>query len=565
MRTRVRPGRTARLRSSTPHGVALLGTVLLAGLLAAGPAGALGWPFSHARVLRVGTWHGIAGDYTDIQSAVDDAQPGDWILVAPGDYHEQGDRVHPLPGEASGGVVITTNGIHLRGMNRNQVIVDGTLPGAPPCSSDPADQDFGPIPIYNGPICTQGACGSPSAPLGRNGVLVFEADGVTVENLTACNFLAGSYGGGNQIWFNGGDGSGQIGMGSYYGAFLSATSTYWEEGEPQGEYGIFVSNAKGPGVITDTYASNMADSSYYIGACPDCNAWLLHAHAQNSALGYSGTNSGGHLVVAFSEWDQNKTGISTNSQNNDDAPSPQDGACPDGAKGLLGTDKCTFFIGNYIHDNNNPDVPGSGTAELGPVGTGMVVAGGRNDTIAWNRVQHNGSWALLLVPFPDTGSLDAISHCQGGEENPGGLLGALGVTCYYNDWGNQVYQNLLSGNGFFGNNTNGDLGDVSDLHDPGNCWHNNFDPAGVTSSPADLQTTNGTCGVPNQGSQLGDPLSVELICASGLIGPCPGLPGEPGYPQRTQVSLMPLPKERSMPDPCAGVPSNPWCPRRWFW
>jgi len=28
--------------------------------------------------------------FTTIQSAVDAATPGDWILIAPGDYHEEG-------------------------------------------------------------------------------------------------------------------------------------------------------------------------------------------------------------------------------------------------------------------------------------------------------------------------------------------------------------------------------------------------------------------------------------------------------------------------------------------
>ncbi len=502
------------------------------------------------RVLRVGTWRGVPGDYTTIQAAVDAASPGDWILVGPGDYHEQGDRLHSRGDEASGGVVVTTHDLHLRGMDRNRVVVDGTKPGAPRCSPAAADQDFGP-PAGDG------------RPLGRNGVLVLETDGVSVENLTACNFLNGAGGGGNEIWWNGGDGSGTIGMGRYLGQYLSATTTYWQEGRPQAEYGLFVSNARGPGLILHTYASNMADSSYYIGACPDCNAWLVDAHAQNSALGYSGTNSGGHLVVAFSEWDQNKTGISTNSQNNDDAPSPQSGACPDGEQGLLGSGSCTFFLGNHIHDNNNPNVPGSGTADLGPPGTGMVVSGGRYDTIAWNKVENNGSWGILLVPFPDTSNPPPpIANCAGGDPDPGGLLGALGVTCLFDDFGNEVTGNFFRHNGFFGNDTNGDVGEISGLNDPGNCWHGNVDPNGLTTSPPDLQTTNGQCGVPNQGADILSDLSFQVICATQAFQPCTGLPGNPGYPQRVQVSLRPLPPQPSMQDPCAGVPRNPWCPAR---
>jgi len=49
------------------------------------------------------------------------------------------------------------------------------------------------------------------------------------------------------------------------------------------------------------------------------------------------------------------------------------------------------------------------------------------------------------------------------------------------------------------------------MNDPGNCWHGNFDPNGVTTAPDDLQTTHGTCGVPNQGAGLVDPLTTELV------------------------------------------------------
>jgi pectin methylesterase-like acyl-CoA thioesterase len=43
---------------------------------------------SGASVLQVGTFHGIAGKFKTIQAAVNAAHPGDWILIAPGTYHE---------------------------------------------------------------------------------------------------------------------------------------------------------------------------------------------------------------------------------------------------------------------------------------------------------------------------------------------------------------------------------------------------------------------------------------------------------------------------------------------
>jgi pectin methylesterase-like acyl-CoA thioesterase len=59
-----------------------------------------------ARVLLVGTYKGHAGRYTTIRSAVDAAKPGDWVLVAPGDYHERYD--HTAPKSAAAGADATS-------------------------------------------------------------------------------------------------------------------------------------------------------------------------------------------------------------------------------------------------------------------------------------------------------------------------------------------------------------------------------------------------------------------------------------------------------------------------
>jgi hypothetical protein len=527
--------------------------LLLAATLALGTAPAAS-ANPHGRVLRVGTFDGKKGPYSTISDAVAAAKSGDWILVAPGDYKERGDYGSPET-EAGAGVNITTPGIHIRGLERNTVVVDGTKPGTPQCSTAPGDQDFGP------------------SGHGRNGIRVSAVDDVTIENLTVCNFLTGDEGGGNEIWFNGGDGTGTIGMNGYRGTYLSATSTFFSP-DNRGEYGLFVSNARGPGLLDHTYGSNMADAAYYIGACQDCNAVVNDAHAQFSALGYSGTNSGGHLIVQHSEFDNNKTGFSTNSQNNDDAPSPQSGHCPDGMTGPTGTDSCWVFQHNRVHDNNNPSVPASGSADLGPIGVGLVISGGRFDTVTDNQFWNNDSWAMLTVPFIDTGTPPPIAHCEGGVPNDP----AMGI-CLYNAFGNEVSHNSFAHNGGYGNPTNGDLADISDPlpDEPGNCYHGNTDMGGAPSSaPPDIQSSMGSCGVLNQGGvplNLADVINPDpnslvsqVVCASGVFGPCMTLPppAPPGtlvgtYPPLSTPVLPALTHQRSMPNPCAGVPNNPWC------
>src|SRR5579875_2111023 len=170
-------------------------------------------------VWRVGTYHGIRGNVRSIAAALRRARPGDWILLGPGDYHPRMDyRAAQRHSDTPAAVLITTDRVHLRGMNRNRVVIDGAKPGAPRCSARKRDQTFGPL--RNG-----------TAP-GRNGIEVLDANGVTIDNLTACNFLSGSTDSGNEIWWNGGDDSGTIHLGSWYGEYLSATSTYYDRRNP---------------------------------------------------------------------------------------------------------------------------------------------------------------------------------------------------------------------------------------------------------------------------------------------------------------------------------------------
>ena len=454
-----------------------------------------------------------AAHFTTIQAAVDAASPGDWVLVWPGVYHEKGS-----PG---GGVYITKEGIHLRGLDRNLVVIDGSNgTAAQPCPSDPALQDF----------------------TGGNGVEVYKANGTYVDNMTVCDYLTTPTGkGGNEVWWNGGDGSGQIGMTTYWGNYLTATSQYaGPNAAAEAQYGIFVSNASGPGWVKQSYAANMSDSAYYVGACQVyCHALLDHVRGLNSALGYSGTNAG-NLTIQYSEFALNRAGIVPNSLNNDDAPPPQDGRCPGAA-----TKSCTFIQYNHVHDNNNPNVPGAGIAAVAPVGSGIELSGASYNTLRHNLVENQGAWGIVIHEYPDpeTPPASGISHCQGGIQ--------VGPVCDFPALGNVVYANTLRNNGGFGNPTNGDLANAYSAT-PKNCF---FENSFTTSAPPMIEVVDGP---PCSGFGPGDPrLMAELVCASG-IGNCT-IPGA-NYPQSTGTVMLPVPHEPTMPSPCSGAPANPYCP-----
>ena len=392
--------------------------------------------------------------------------------------------------------------------------------------------------------------------------MVLKTNGVFVENLSVCNYLT-TRGGeeGNEIWWNGGDGSGKIGMGSWWGDYLTATATYSKGVHaPFGKYGIFVSNSRGPGTIDHSYASNMGDAAYYVGACPDCNATITHAHGQFSSLAFSGTNGGGHLIIENSEFDHNKSGPTANSQNNDDAPSPQSGHCTaSGDPGPLGIGICTVWKNNYIHDNNNPNVPGSGLpvlAGLVPVGAGVVLGGTEYVAISHNRIYNNSGWGVIVADLPDEEAAKPrpLANCRGGTYSaPPPKTPTL---CYYGAFGNVVLNNSFQGNGGFRNPTNGDIALYAMQHDPGNCFRGNTNAAGLTSDPTSIQSSPfSPCGQPN--SNTDDVTLAQLGCALRLA-PCPA---GTSYPKPAKsFKLHRPPRQATMPNPCAGVPRNPWCP-----
>ena len=141
-------------------------------------------------------------------------------------------------------------------------------------------------------------------------------------------------------------------------------------------------------------------------------------------------------------------------------------------------------MNNFVHDNNNPNVPSAGLAGGGPVGTGMSLSGARNDTVMDNRFVNNKAWGTIIVPFPDSGP-----PCTGGTSGPGGQ-----PACIYDPWGDAILNNTYTNNGGYGNPTNGDIALTNTEPGPTNCFAGNVNTGGtLTTTPSNAEQMYPDC------------------------------------------------------------------------
>jgi hypothetical protein len=136
----------------------------------------------------------------------------------------------------------------------------------------------------------------------------------------------------------------------------------------------------------------------------------------------------------------------------------------------------------------------AGLAATSLIGSGIDLTGGRNNTVQFNLVVNNGSWGIVANDYSDFTTPTIPTYCNGGSLNfnpppPFDQLYGPVVPCYFNSFGNHISQNVFFRNGFFGNDTNGDLANAALPYATNNCFNNNLDltTGAPSSSPLNLQ------------------------------------------------------------------------------
>ncbi len=186
----------------------------------------------------------------------------DGVLDVPGEFEtiqsavdaaSDGDLVLISPGTYVEAVDVTTDNLTIRGLDRDGVVLDGEL-----------ELD--------------------------NGIRVLGANGVAIENLTAVNYTNNGL-----FW---------VQSTGYRASYITTHRT--------GDYGIYAFDSVA-GQIEYSHTVGSRDAGIYIGQCYPCDAVVNEVISSYSGLGYSGTNSGGNLLIVNSTWHNNRVGLSPNS------------------------------------------------------------------------------------------------------------------------------------------------------------------------------------------------------------------------------------------------------------
>jgi hypothetical protein len=370
-------------------------------------------------------------------------------------------------GEAGGvykeGVNVTTANLTIRGVDRNTTILDGEFTK-------------------------------------ENGIRVLDANGVAIENMTARNFTGNGF-----FW---------TGVTGYRGSYLTTSRT--------GNYGVYAFDST-KGQFDHDFASGSPDAGFYIGECYPCDAVITDSVSEHNGLGYSGTNSGGNLLIVNNTFRFNRAGVVPNS----------------GSYELCYPERESTIVGNSVYSNNQGDTPAIDVALLA-MGNGILVAGGRDNRIERNLVYDHERTGIGLVPFPETDAVDNIpaedtlkTPCAETKKKPPVDPKTVKNPVYWPPKNNRVIGNVIERSGLADLGV-GTLGDMT-IASLNNCFSGN---TATTSSPTDLQGISPCTGTGNGGDPTAGALDLVALMASprppkGDYKTQPEPPDQPNMPNPT--------------------------------
>ncbi|MFT4029858.1 MAG: right-handed parallel beta-helix repeat-containing protein [Protaetiibacter sp.] len=278
----------------------------------------------------------VPEDAATITEAVELVAEGGLVLVGAGSYREQ--------------VLVTTPGVTVRGLDRNEVVIDAE--GIRP---------YGIVAI---------------------------ADGVSIENLTVTGALyygalvTGLHDENGPI-AHGGDGYSPFDPASFppVQRFAIDHVTAYNNGL----YGLYAFNAQ-HGVIRDSYASGSADSGIYVGQCEDCDILVTGNVAENNAVGFENANASDSVRVVGNRFSGNRVGM-TFLSNHQEAFAPQRG---------------NTVVGNLVASNTAADSPAQAD---GGFGIGIGIGAGTGNTFERNLISGNPRAGVLLTSTEDLAAL----------------------------------------------------------------------------------------------------------------------------------------------------------------